>query len=231
MSLCSSPVQDMSGRRSPLKRRMSESLDYALNGSSYVKRKQRWNSDSAIYRCQSDEFPSPKVRRLSAFTCTGRGLARLEDGGRSARMNKPQGYRRRQEVGQRVVTGDLMMTSDEQGVPCSADDGLSVFVGEDDALVPSCDSLNSSMRDVMTPDSSQVRGIPRSSTLTLLYFLCSSIKIPHSLIHSAYFYNAASSPLLLRGALDTAWILCRSFMPKRHRLSQSFVSEGLAKGP
>lgn len=174
VSLCSSPVQDMSGRRSPLKRRMSESLDYALNGSSYVKRKQRWNSDSAIYRCQSDEFPSPKVRRLSAFTCTGRGLARLEDGGRSARMNKPQGYRRRQEVGQRVVTGDLMMTSDEQVVPCTADDDLSVFVGEDDALVPSCDSLNSSMRDVMTPDSSQVRGIPRSSTLT--YCISSAVR-------------------------------------------------------
>ena len=38
-----------------------------------------------------------------------------------------------------------------------------------------------------------------------------------SLIHSGYFYSASSSPLLLRGALDTARILCRNFTPKRHR--------------
>jgi len=36
-------------------------------------------------------------------------------------------------------------------------------------------------------------------------------------IYSDYFYSASSSPLLLRGAPDTAQILCRSFMPKRHR--------------
>ena len=36
-------------------------------------------------------------------------------------------------------------------------------------------------------------------------------------IHSGYFYSASSSPLLLRGAPDTARILCRCFMPKRHR--------------
>jgi len=36
-------------------------------------------------------------------------------------------------------------------------------------------------------------------------------------IHSGYFYSASSSPLLLRGAPDTARILCRSFTPKRHR--------------
>ena len=39
----------------------------------------------------------------------------------------------------------------------------------------------------------------------------------HSFIHSDYFYSASSSPLLLRGAPDTARILCRSFTPKRHR--------------
>src|SRR6218665_916827 len=39
----------------------------------------------------------------------------------------------------------------------------------------------------------------------------------HSFIHSGYFYSASSSPLLLRGAPDTAWILCRSFTPKCHR--------------
>src|SRR6218665_1165356 len=39
-------------------------------------------------------------------------------------------------------------------------------------------------------------------------------------IHSSYFYSASLSPLLLRGAPDTAWILCRSFMPKRHRQLQ-----------
>src|SRR6218665_1547944 len=39
----------------------------------------------------------------------------------------------------------------------------------------------------------------------------------HSFIHSAYFYSASSSPLLLRGDPDTARILRRSFTPKRHR--------------
>src|SRR6218665_413763 len=42
-------------------------------------------------------------------------------------------------------------------------------------------------------------------------------KLPDSFIHSGYFYIASSSPLLLRGAPDTAQILCRSFTPKRHR--------------
>jgi|SRR6218665_1277819 len=39
----------------------------------------------------------------------------------------------------------------------------------------------------------------------------------HSFIHSGYFYSASSSPLLLRGAPDTAWILLGSFTPKHHR--------------
>src|SRR6218665_1035155 len=42
------------------------------------------------------------------------------------------------------------------------------------------------------------------------------LALVHSFIHSDYFYSAASSPLLLRGAPDTAGILCRSFTPKRH---------------
>src|SRR6218665_2517129 len=36
-------------------------------------------------------------------------------------------------------------------------------------------------------------------------------------IHSGNFYNASSSPLLLRSVPDTAQILCQSFMPKHHR--------------
>ena len=39
----------------------------------------------------------------------------------------------------------------------------------------------------------------------------------HSFIHSGYFYSSSSSPLLLRGAPDTARILCRNFTPKRQR--------------
>src|SRR6218665_396495 len=39
----------------------------------------------------------------------------------------------------------------------------------------------------------------------------------HSFNHSGYFYSAYSSPLLLRGAPDTARILCRYSTPKRHR--------------
>ena len=39
----------------------------------------------------------------------------------------------------------------------------------------------------------------------------------YSFIHSGYFYIASSSPLLLRGAPDTARILCRSFTLKRNR--------------
>src|SRR6218665_3830618 len=46
-------------------------------------------------------------------------------------------------------------------------------------------------------------------------FMCSTCNI-----HSSYFYSASFSQLLLRGAPDTAWILCRSFMPKRHRQLQ-----------
>ena len=38
-----------------------------------------------------------------------------------------------------------------------------------------------------------------------------------NLIHSDYFYSDCSTPLLLRGAPDTAWTLCRSFTPKHHR--------------
>src|SRR6218665_2655028 len=36
-------------------------------------------------------------------------------------------------------------------------------------------------------------------------------------IHSGYFYSASLSPLLLRGAPDTARILCRSFTPMSYR--------------
>ena len=41
----------------------------------------------------------------------------------------------------------------------------------------------------------------------------------YSFIHSfrPHFHSASSNPLLLRGAPDTARILCRSFTPKRHR--------------
>src|SRR6218665_2381058 len=38
----------------------------------------------------------------------------------------------------------------------------------------------------------------------------------NSFIHSDYFCSTSSSSLLLIGALDTARILCRNFMPKRH---------------
>ena len=47
------------------------------------------------------------------------------------------------------------------------------------------------------------------------------------LIHSGYLYSTSPSPLLLRGAPDTARILCRNFTPKRHRQ----LSEGLVQGP
>src|SRR6218665_56838 len=41
--------------------------------------------------------------------------------------------------------------------------------------------------------------------------------ITRSFIHTGYIYSTSSSPLLHRGAPDTARILCRSFTPKRHR--------------
>ena len=40
---------------------------------------------------------------------------------------------------------------------------------------------------------------------------------PILFIHSGHFYSASSSPLLLRGTVNTARILCRSFTPKHHR--------------
>ena len=42
----------------------------------------------------------------------------------------------------------------------------------------------------------------------------------NSFIHSGYFYSASSSPLLPRGAPDTARTLCGNFTPKRHRQLQ-----------
>src|SRR6218665_884182 len=42
-------------------------------------------------------------------------------------------------------------------------------------------------------------------------------KCLYSFIHSGYIYSTSSSPLLLRGAPDTAQIQCWSFTPKRHR--------------
>jgi len=38
-----------------------------------------------------------------------------------------------------------------------------------------------------------------------------------SFIHSGYLYSTSSSPLLLRGALDTERTLCWNFTPKRPR--------------
>src|SRR6218665_198083 len=49
------------------------------------------------------------------------------------------------------------------------------------------------------------------------FLLCVEQAFIHSFIHSGYFYRASSSPLLLRGAPDTAWVLCWSFTPKSHR--------------
>src|SRR6218665_447473 len=43
-----------------------------------------------------------------------------------------------------------------------------------------------------------------------------------------YFYSASLSPLLLRGAFDTAYMLCRSFTPKA---PQATPSEGFAQSP
>src|SRR6218665_2745823 len=49
-----------------------------------------------------------------------------------------------------------------------------------------------------------------------------------SFIHLGYFYSAFSSSLLLRGAPDTARILCRNFTPKRHR---QLLAKDLPKVP
>ena len=53
-------------------------------------------------------------------------------------------------------------------------------------------------------------------THNLIHFLKKSY-LTVSFIYSGYFYSVFSSPLLLRGAPDTAWILCQNFTPKRHR--------------
>ena len=58
-------------------------------------------------------------------------------------------------------------------------------------------------------------GVSRQSTTGN----CESRTCPRGriLIHSGYLYSASSSPLLFRGAPDTARTLCRSFTPKHHR--------------
>ena len=51
-------------------------------------------------------------------------------------------------------------------------------------------------------------------------FHLKGVGLLNSYINSVYFYSASSSPLLLRGAPDTARILRLSFTPKRHRQLQ-----------
>src|SRR6218665_3426866 len=63
--------------------------------------------------------------------------------------------------------------------------------------------------------------------MPLILFNLSGVTF-HSFIHSEYFYSASSSPLLLRDAPNTAWILCWSFTAKRHQVT---ASEELARGP
>src|SRR6218665_2082605 len=62
--------------------------------------------------------------------------------------------------------------------------------------------------------------------LFLVFLSCHSLEIEilkawlvvsSIFIHSGYLHSSSSSPLLLRGAPDTAQKLCRSFRPKRHR--------------
>src|SRR6218665_4208068 len=43
----------------------------------------------------------------------------------------------------------------------------------------------------------------------------------HSFNQAISIISASSSPLQLRGASDAAWILCRSFTPRRHRQLQA----------
>src|SRR6218665_2628669 len=57
----------------------------------------------------------------------------------------------------------------------------------------------------------------REMNLSVLDFSCNRINsCIQSLIHSGYLYSASSSPPLLRGAPDTAGLLCPSFTPKRN---------------
>ena len=55
------------------------------------------------------------------------------------------------------------------------------------------------------------------STAIMCITVCLASIIDGFIVYSGYFYSVSSSPLLLRGAPDTGWILCRSFTPKRHR--------------
>ena len=50
-----------------------------------------------------------------------------------------------------------------------------------------------------------------------IIYICNSRDHISSFIHSGYLYSASSGPLLLRGAPDTARIMCLSFTRKRHR--------------
>src|SRR6218665_1250019 len=72
------------------------------------------------------------------------------------------------------------------------------------------------------------RQVPKGSWYVCHYDCYRKLQIsnmPLEFIHSCYFYSTSSSPLLLRGAPDTAQILCRGFTP------QATASEGLAQGP
>jgi len=52
----------------------------------------------------------------------------------------------------------------------------------------------------------------------------------HSFIHSCYLYRASSSPLLLRGAPDTAYIYCVGVSQFHSVAPQATASEGIAQG-
>ena len=58
--------------------------------------------------------------------------------------------------------------------------------------------------------------IPVSITCTGIDTEISTTAPTFWFIHSGYFYSTSSSSPLLRGAPDTAWILCRSFTSKSH---------------
>src|SRR6218665_282903 len=59
-----------------------------------------------------------------------------------------------------------------------------------------------------------------SAPNVLMFNKCLPYSFIHSFIHTGYFHSASSSPLLLRGAPDTARIPSQSFTPKRHRQLQ-----------
>lgn len=176
-SLRSSPVKEvveMSAGRSPLKRRMSEDMESVFGDRRELKLNRLWTSDGAISELLKEDALSPnkipkmsflktsdclESRSLTAFHCSSKGLDDfVRNDGHNAVKQKP-GSSAQGNVSSKPIGHVLQRLSN----------GLPDFFGRgEDAIVPNCDSLNSSLTE-LTSDDCQVMGPALRRSVLFLY--------------------------------------------------------------